>query len=263
MLGILSAPDLLLIRYGVPALLLSPILFKHGLIPTGISHQRLGIAVALGGATYGLCAMIGARYAPVAHMGALIPGTVPIFVTLLVWFLFGSKPTLKSTLGLAVLLVGALLVAFESGAQFSLGTLGGDAMFLGAALVWAGYTCALRGQNVSVWHLSALISAVSAFAALLLWLIASDTQIWTAKPATLFGVVMIQGVLAGVFGNVFFLLSVKHLGAVVASGTGALVPAFTALGGVVILRESLSARAMVGVALTVIGIWLVQIWAKR
>jgi drug/metabolite transporter (DMT)-like permease len=263
LINTLTPADVLLLRYSIPAMILSPLLWRQGFVPKGIARNNLLAAIAFGGLLYGLFAVTGANFAPVAHMGALIPGTIPLFVALLIWPFYKQRPNVKTAFGLSMLLVGVAAVASNGQLRFEGPSLLGDLLFLAAALAWAGYTVAMRGQTVSVWHLSAVISFWSAIGAAILWSVVPGSRIAIASPLEIGSVILIQGVLAGIFGNALFLICVKHLGPVVAAGSGAIVPVLTALGGYLLLHESLSAVAAYGIASIVLGIWIVQVWARR
>jgi drug/metabolite transporter (DMT)-like permease len=147
--------------------------------------------------------------------------------------------------------------------QASASTLFGDALFLVAALNWAIYTLANRGTAFSPLHLVALVAFWNAPFASLMWLLGPETKLFTAPGAYLAWQVLMQGLIAAIGGNLMFLVVLQRLGAVTASGTGAAVPAGVALGGVLLLGEPLNLAMGIGVALTVLGIWAVQVWAKR
>ncbi len=266
----LSPADLMLIRYGVPAIIMLPWLAKWGFWPVvdqlspKLTSERLIVLIAFSGLVYGLFSYNGAKYAPVAHMGALVPGTMPIFVALLAWQQFGEKPNRSTVLALSVLLVGVALVS--GGGQWgrlSSAVLFGDALFLIASLNWAIYMIALRGVPIAPIHMVALAAFWNAPFALALWLLTPETKLLSASFATLAWQIPVQGVIAAIGGNWVFLVVLQRLGAATAAGTGAAVPAAVAIGGVVFLAEPLNALVMLGVALTVLGIWAAHVWARR
>jgi drug/metabolite transporter (DMT)-like permease len=265
--GSLSPSDLMLIRYCVPALILLPWALKWGLLPRaewGLSKLRFAVLMGFGGLVYGVFSYTGARYAPVAHMGALVPGTIPIFMALLAWGWFKERPSVKAWAAFALLFAGVLLVS--TGGQWVSGSANawiGDILFLIAAFNWAIYTLAQRGVKLSAMHIVALVPLWNAPFALLIWWLSPDTRLLTAAPAVLAWQVPMQGVIAAIGGNFVFLVVLKRLGAMTAAGTGAAVPAGVALGGVLVLGEPLNAPMVLGVLLTVLGIWAVQVWARR
>lgn len=74
--------ELAVLRYGIPALVLLPLLLRTGLFPQGLPRGRLGLLVLGGGLPFGLLALAGAQWAPAAHMGVFMAGSVPLFTAL-------------------------------------------------------------------------------------------------------------------------------------------------------------------------------------
>ncbi len=260
----LAAMDLLALRYTTPALLLIPVLCKLGFWPRQVPTRRLLVLLAFGGLFYGFLAVNGARFAPAAHMGALIPGTIPLFVAALAWLVFGERVNWRGALGLGMLFTGVAMVA-TGGKWAAAGQSAwiGDTMFLLAALNWSVYTTAMRGVTLSPIHVSALVSFWNMPVALLLWWWLPGSAMATAPLATIAFQALVQGVIGGILGNVLFLIVVQRLGAQAAAGAGAAVPAVTAIGAWLALGEGLSAQAIAGIGITMVGIWVVQVLAKR
>jgi drug/metabolite transporter (DMT)-like permease len=196
-------------------------------------------------------------------MGALVPGTIPIFMALLAWVWLKERPTAKAALALGLLFAGVALVS-TGGRWQGVGLVWlGDVLFLCAAFNWAVYTLALRGTRVAPLHMVALVAFWNAPVVLVLWWLAPGSLLASAPLPALAWQLLMQGVIAAIGGNVMFLIVLKRLGAVTAAGTGAAVPAGVAVGGVLVLNEPLSAAMVVGVVLTVLGIWAVQVWARK
>ena len=195
----LAPLDLALLRYTVPALLLAPVWWRHGLLPgPDLSVVRFTLIVAGAGLPFGLLAMVGASYAPAAHMGALIPGLSPL-LTLLGASLLGlgamtrltttttvtTTTTLTSTraVGPGVTLCGVLLVVFPVLMVSTVNTQSlilGDGLFVAAAVMWTAYTLAFRGSRLQPLQAVSVISAYSALMVVPLWLMAcvkGDTRL--------------------------------------------------------------------------------------
>jgi drug/metabolite transporter (DMT)-like permease len=268
--GALRPVDLMLVRYVTPALLLAPLLLRWGFWPKAMPNARAAWAVASGGLLYGLCSFTGARYAPVAHMGALVPGTIPVFVAILAWLIHRQAPTARVVAALGALCAGVVLVSAGGQAAAAFGAsssvLFGDVLFLLAAAVWATYTLSVRGSTMQPLHWVALVAFWNAPVAALIWWLTPDTllrQAIAAQPGFVAWQVLIQGVFAAIGGNWMFLATMKRLGAVTASATGAAVPAGVAIGGVWLLGESVAPMQMLGIGLTGAGIWAASVWGAR
>lgn len=252
--GGLSAIDLALFRYGIPALVLLPLILRHGPWPTTASAWLAVPLLIGGGLPFGLIAMQGAQLAPVAHMGALLPGTMPLFTALLAWWLLGERFGLRQVAGFLLVSLGIALIASTSFGDFGAGTLAGDALFVLAALAWAMFTVAFRAANIAPWHAAALISVVSAVVAAPLWVASGTGRLLDAAASELVWLAAMQGVLAGLAGFWTFAVAIRHLGAVGAALSGSLVPILATLGGVVFLAEVPGLPVLVGIAATVAGI---------
>lgn len=257
--GTLAPPDLALLRYGVPALLLLPVLLRHGLWPVASPGWLMLPLLLGGGLPFGLLAMWGAQYAPVAHMGALVPGTMPLFTACLAAMLLGERPGRRRLAGFGIVGCGVGLIAGQSLTDIGAGTLPGDGLFLTAALIWAGFTVAYRAAGLSGWHATALVSAGSALLALPLWLASGTGRLLALPWAELAWHAATQGLVAGVAGFWSYAVAIRHLGAPRAALSGALVPALAALGGAVLLAEWPAPLVLAGVCATMGGL-VVAAW---
>src|SRR5215468_12601287 len=102
--------DVAAIRFGVAGVLLLPYLLNRGL-----ALDRLGgigvAAIAIGcGAPMVLLVNAGVLFAPAAHGGALFPGVMPLMVALLAAAMLKEAFTPPKTVGLALIVTGAILI---------------------------------------------------------------------------------------------------------------------------------------------------------
>ena len=259
--GEFTAIDLAVFRYAIPALVLLPLLLRHGLWPSTASPWLAVPLLVGGGLPFGLLAMLGAQLAPVAHMGALLAGTMPLFTALLAWKLLGEQLGRRQVAGFLVVSLGIALITGTSLAGFGLGTLAGDGVFILAALTWAIFTVAFRAADVPPAHAVALISVASTVIALPLWFATGTTRLLDAPAGALLWLAGTQGVLAGLAGFWTFAVAIRHLGAIGAALSGSMVPVLSALGGVVFLSEVPGPLVLAGVVATVFGIFAVT-WPR-
>lgn len=249
-----SSFDLALIRYCVPALLLSPILWREGFYPKGVSSPLL-IAILLGGGLpYGLLVMMGAQFAPISHIAVLIPGTMPLFVMGLAAVFLGETLTRQKALRAAFLLVGVGCVGWEAVVTMGTQTIWGDAMLVLAAFLWGIYSVAFRHSAIAPWHGAALICFWSAVLIVPIWVVKQEGGLAQTAPMHLLIQFVWQGVLAGAVGMWVYGYAMQQIGAANAASVGALVPGLAGLGGWIILGEVLSPLACVGIGMTVLGV---------
>ena len=253
----LTPIDLALLRYVIPTVVLLPVLFRQGFLPSGVPHWILVLILVGGGLPFGLLGMAGAQFAPASHMGALLPGSMPVFVALLSAFILGERFGKGRIIGLGVIVIGVICVvgAALSGSASGSNVLVGDALFILAGVFWAVYTVAYRKSGLDPWHGAALICFWSAILIAPLWAIIPNTTLTSAPLPDIALQVAAQGVLAGLLGLAAYGATIRHLGASIAAVSGAVVPALTALGGLVLLGEPLSMLTGLGVLLVAGGIW--------
>lgn len=254
--------DLALFRYGVPALLLAPVLRRGGRWP---SQAPKALALPLfvgGGLPFGLVAMAGAVFAPVAHMGALMPGTMPAFTAILAWLVLREPIGPVRAIGFAVVLAGVTTIASGSFGDRGAGVWIGDSLFVTAALLWAAFSVAARKASLDPWWLSAALAAASFVALLPLWFAFGGNPLdadWRDVTVQF----VWQGLFAGLLGTWTYALAIRHLGAARAALSGALVPALATLGGMAILGEVPDGRTLLGVGLTMAGTFIAARTASR
>lgn len=258
----LAPLDLALLRYAVPALALLPVLWRGGTWPSEAPKWLAAPLFVGGGLPFGLVAMAGAVFAPVAHMGALMPGTMPAFTALLAWLLLREPIGPARAFGFAVVLAGATTIASGSFGEWGAQVWIGDALFLGAAMLWAVFSIATRRAALDPWWLSAALAAASFVAVVPLWL-AFGGDLRAADWRDLSIQFVWQGLFAGLLGTWTYALAIRHLGAARAALSGALVPALSAAGGMAILGEVPDARTLSGVGLTMLGLFIAVRTASR
>jgi drug/metabolite transporter (DMT)-like permease len=255
--------DLALLRYGVPALVLSPLLFARGIWPV-VAHRGWFIAMIFsGGIVYGAFAMSGARYSPVAHMGILLSGTMPLFTALALYVATRIAVSHLRLFGYALIVVGALAFGFTSSRMSLADEWFGDLLFLCASFSWAIYTLALRKLSLSPWYATALVCFWSSLAAIA-WVIWNGGSMLLQVSLGDIGLQLgLQGIVAGLLGSYIYALSVRNLGANNAAIFGAFVPVLSAIGGYLLLAEHISLISAAAIVLVMIGILLARELAPR
>lgn len=254
--------DLALLRYAVPALLLAPVWWRLLVSQASLQPKRslrMGLVVIGAGLPFGLLVMTGARYAPVSHMAALLPGLMPLMVMAGASCMARQMPARRHLLAGAVVFTGVGLVsglwANAGGAQYWLG----DALFVSATVLWSIYSLAFRGLGITGLQSAALISVWSALAVVPLWLWSADTQLLKVSASALALQVVWQGVIAGTIGIATYGYAMRVLGPTRPAVVGALVPVMSSIGGVWLLGETMSTAAWCGVALVTAGITAITI----
>lgn len=256
--------DLALVRYGVPALLLLPLWWRGGLLPAGVPRPLLALLVVGAGLPFGLLAMTGSRHAPVAHMGVLMAAGSPLIAAALAWALWRERPDPHRLAGLALMALAVALLAGSSLAGWAPGHLRGDALFMLAATLWAGYTLGYRRSGLGAWQAAALVNVWSLLLLLPLLAWQGGSGLAQAPAAELGWQLLWQGLLAGVLGLWTFSRAIALLGAAQAAAFGALAPVVSALGGWAWLGDPLGAGDLLAIAAAAAGVLLASgAWPGR
>ncbi|WP_058614307.1 DMT family transporter [Microbacterium testaceum] len=258
----LTTGDAAILRFAVPALLLTPWIPRTLHAVRGAGAGALGL-VLLAGLPHFVLFAWGAELTSAGLTGLLVPGTVPLFVTLLL-FLRHRTPVSRRRLGaLAAIVVGVAASAMLRGGTADLG---GVAVLLAAGLVWALYTVGLASLRLDLVSVIVVISVTSAIVALALavtGVLPSHLLAGTLPAPQIATYALVQGVGTGLLSTACYVLAVKHLGSSLASSAGALSPVLTAVVAVPLLNEPLTAGLAIALALIVSGVAVFHLAPRR
>ncbi|MFM8609183.1 MAG: DMT family transporter [Burkholderiaceae bacterium] len=230
-----------------------------GLSP--LSFRLTALCGAFGGLGYAVLAYAGFFHAPAAHASVLMPGSLPLWTTLLAAVLLKDRITPTRAMGLACILAGDLLVggasllrAFDGGDVWK-----GDLLFMSAAFCWSTYSVLARRHGLGAVEATiaitffALITYVPGYA-LLTGLDLIHSRLALAPWSEIAFQALFQGVGSVAISGVTFTLMIRHYGPVRSTMITALVPGLSALGAVVFLGEPLGWNLLGGLALVTAGI---------
>lgn len=245
-----------LMRFGPAALLFSPVILRHGLLPGGATWRQAAVFAGFGGIGFVLCLAGGLAYAPVADSGVFTPAMLPIYVALLSFVLLRERFGRIQILGFGLILAGALAVGgWQAVAGAAPGAWRGHLLFSAASMSWAIYTIAFRRSGLAVLPAAAMLCVWSAFGFILLAFV-FGAHFGGASPATLALQTILQGVLSGFVATLTFFYAISRLGAARTASFAALTPILAALGGWLLLGEALTPVVAAGVAVTAAGVAL-------
>ncbi len=214
-----------------------------------------------GSLAYAALAYSGFTFAPAAHASVLMPGSLPLWTSLLAVPLLGLRITAVRALGLALIVAGDLLVggasllrAFDGGQVWK-----GDVLFMTASLCWAIYSVLTRRYALEPVRATvaitvfALMTYVPLYGLLLLTGVL-HSQLLSAPVGEVLFQMGFQGLGSVVISGITFNLMVQHYGPVRSTMITALVPGLSALAAVFFLGEPLHWNLMVGLTLVTAGI---------
>lgn len=250
----LSALDLSLLRYGIPALLLSPYWLRTGLWPKATPKWALVLMVLGSGAPFFQLVGFGMKATPASAAGVLLPGVMPLAAALIGILLLGERPDRMRKLGMLAILGGGLLLLVDNLSSGRLTWVSYTILPAGATL-WAVYTHAFRRSGLSAFEGGALICIWSTIINLAL-LPFLGTHLLNAPIAEIAVPFVTQGLLSGLLATVLYGTAVRSLGGTQAAAYTAVTPVAAAIGGALLLGEPLGTVAVVATLVTGAGVLL-------
>ncbi|MFT3690655.1 DMT family transporter [Paenirhodobacter sp.] len=256
--GYFTPSVLILIRFGFTALLLLPVLWRMRLVPRAVGWPaRIGLLFS--GAPYIFLVGAGLRHAPVADVGPLLPGTVPLWVAGLSALIFGERFAPARRLGLALIAAGVVLIV-ATGTGGAGNRLLGHALVLAGALSWAVYTISLRASGLSGIEATAYVAFWSLVLALPVMAPGLPDDLARAAQAPLplwIAQILIQGVLAGFVALLTFAMAVRIIGPSKTAAITGLSPVTAMLVGIPVTGEVPGPFQIIACIGIVVGVALV------
>jgi drug/metabolite transporter (DMT)-like permease len=197
----LQSTDLTVLRFGVAGVLTFPVLWLAWRRDAAQFRSRWrvwALIALLAGTPFGLLMFGALQFAPPSH-AAVFPFTaMSVMGMILGAWVLGEKLTPRKLTGIAVVLLGLVLLSGVEAASFTARAALGDAMFLAAGTLWAGFGIVLRKHRLdpllatAVVSLSALLTYVPAY-----FLFVGADRLLSVAPQVLWTEVLVQGVIAG------------------------------------------------------------------
>lgn len=219
------------------------------------------LAGLFGSLLYALLAYSGFFFAPAAHASVLMPGSLPLWTSLLALLILKDRISRTRAIGLVCIVAGDLLVggvsllkAFEGGDVWM-----GDLLFMSAAFCWSVYSVLVRREGLDAVRATIAITAFSCVTfvpvyGMGVWLDWIPSHLGTAPVAEMVFQALFQGVGSVVISGITFNVMIRHYGPVRSTMITALVPGLSALGAVALLGEPMHPNLMAGLALVTCGI---------
>ncbi len=245
----LTAADITLLRFGTAAVVTIPLLFYVDW--KAVSLWRV-VLVGLGcGFPYTMLSFYGLTSIPAANAGVLVNGLLPIISVVLGWFWLKEAPLKSRWLGLGIIVAANVCMLAVGLTKASLTV---DWLFLvAAALVLSFYMTAVRVWQVPLLTIMVAVPWVNSLLFLPIWFF-SESHFEQASMAEILIQLGYQGILVSVCGLWLISFCVKRLGPVTGSVIMGLVPAITAVLGVIVLSETLQLLEWVGVISCTVGL---------
>ena len=252
----LSIADVMLIRFSVPLVLLTPWVLSSW---HDIKNIRLPdiLFILFGGVPFLLLAAFGASTVPAAYMGTILTGTPVFFAALLSFIFYRQRISLRKFAALILILFGIATMIGGHAQAIPNSLLYGVGLLLMASLIWAGYTLGLKSTTLTPIAIAIVLSYSSFFLTLMMVLSGMmETNIGSVSFDEVLPFILVQGLGVGVVSTLAFSYAVKQLGSIRTLLLGSLSPGLTAILAALILKESLSVIMICGIVLSTIGVIL-------
>jgi drug/metabolite transporter (DMT)-like permease len=254
----LSPWDVAAIRFSVAGLLLLPYLLRQGLAFSSLGWTGIAAIILGCGAPMVLLVNVGLLFAPAAHAGALFPGVMPLLVAILAAAILKEPFTPTKTVGLALIVTGAIGIVWITGGAVGTRQNIGHALFLAAGFVWACYTVAMRRARLDGLHAAAIAGVGSLVLYLPAYALIAGTGVFKAPPFDIALQGIVQGVLTAIVALLLYGHMVRLCGATAGAAFVALTPAMTAVIGIPILGEWPSAIDWLAIIVISMGVYAVS-----
>lgn len=216
----------------------------------------LGLTAIAG---YNWLFLTGLTLAPASDGAIIVPGLAPVFTAVIAGAVLHERLGLRGFIGLAVAAFGLFLVVNPVGGTTDHRLLG-DLLFIAGAALWGVYSVIARVASRRFSAVSATLYG-TAFGTLVLIpaaiLEGGEASIATAPAGALLSIAYLT-VFGTVLAFVFLNMGVARIGAARASAFALLVPIIGVLSSVALLNETLGPLTLVGGAVVLIGLWLIE-----
>lgn len=252
--------EILFFRFVLGFLALS-IVYPHRLRIKEKKQEIYFIAAGICGVTlYFLLENIALTFTMASNVGIIIT-VAPFFTAIFTQFFVkgGEKLRLNFFIGFLSAMVGVCLISFNGSANFKLNPMG-DFLAVCAAVVWAAYSVLTRKISSFGYHVIPVTRHIFGYGlffmipALFLFDVSFDLSGF-ANPVYLFNILFL-GFGASAVCFVTWNYALEVLGAVKTTVFMYMTPVVTVVTSVIVLHEEITAMAVVGIAFTLVGLFI-------
>ena len=262
LLAVISPIEILFLRFTIAFVVLY-IVYPYRMKTREKKQELYFAAAGLCGVTlYYLLENIALTYTLASNVGVII-SIAPFFTAIFAHlFLDGEKLRAQFFIGFAVAVAGIFIISFNGSSNLQLNPLG-DILAVLAAVVWAAYS--VLTKKISCFHYNTIQSTRRIFFYGLVFMIPAlfitgfkpdINQI--IQPVNLFNILFL-GFGASALCFVTWNSAVKMLGAVKTSVYIYMVPVITVITSVIVLGETITGIAALGILLTLSGLFISEL----
>ncbi|MFJ8539468.1 DMT family transporter [Streptomyces sp. NPDC093591] len=254
----LTSIDVAFLRFATPVVILAPWLART---VRALRGERIGVLLMLGigGLPHFLLSALGGRLTSAALIGLLIPGTVPLFVAVILYLGWRERISRRRLIALAAITTGIAATALQTTSNT---TTAGIGILLTAGCAWAVYTIGLRRTGLGLIGVVLTICVPATIMAALLAASAavpSHLMTGTAAISDVLLFTCLQDIGTGLLSTLCYAYAVRALGSNLAATAGAISPVLTALLAIPLFDEPLTPGVSAALALIVTGVTVFNI----
>lgn len=254
----LTSIDVAFLRFATPVVILAPWLPRT---VRALRGERIGVLLMLGigGLPHFLLSALGGRLTSAALIGLLIPGTVPLFVAVILYLGWRERISRRRLIALAAITTGIATTAIQT---TSTATTAGIGILLTAGCAWGIYTIGLRRTRLGLTGVVLTICAPATITTALLAASAvapSHLMTGTADISDVLLFTCLQGIGTGLLSTLCYAHAVRALGSNLAATAGAISPVLTALIAVPLFDEPITPGVSAALTLIVTGVTIFNI----
>jgi drug/metabolite transporter (DMT)-like permease len=249
----LTIYDLAAMRYGLASLVALPLCLYYK--PwRGLRLEQIALLSFILGPVYILTVFSGFLFAPAAHGGIFMNGVLPLISILFGIFLFRVRPSFQQVLGAALILVSAVVLAWDASVTSLQNAWIGDLLFVSGALFFSTYVVLSERWQLGAMQIIFCGTLVNAVLYLPIWALWLPSGLADAP----LGPFLLQAFYQGFVPNLLGLLFIAHASRTIGNGNTsvilAAVPGGGALLGALILGENLGLISILALVILTVGL---------
>ena len=249
----LTVYDLAAMRYGLASVIALPLCLYYK--PwRGLRLVQIAVLSFILGPVYILAVFSAFLYAPAAHGGIFMNGVLPLISILFGFMLFRSSPSMRQGVGAVLILISAIVLAWDGSVASDADTWIGDALFIVGALFFATYVILSERWQLGAMQIIFCGTIVNAVIYLPIWAIWLPSGLAEAPMGPLLLQAVYQGFVPNLIGLLFIAHASRSIGTANTSAILAAVPGGGALLGFLILGEAFSLTSIMAIVLLTVGL---------
>ncbi|MEH6644775.1 DMT family transporter [Sulfitobacter sp.] len=249
----LTIYDLAAMRYGLASIIAVPLCMYYK--PwRGMKLKQIAVVSFILGPVYILSVFSGFLFAPAAHGGIFMNGILPLVGILIGLTLFRASPSPRQLFGAALILISAVVLAWDGTVTRSELAWVGDLLFVVGAVFFSFYVILSERWQLGAMQIIFCGTVVNAVLYLPVWALWLPSGLADAPT----GPLLLQAVYQGFVPNLIGLLFIAHASRTIGNGNTssilAAVPGGGGILGALILGENLSPISIAALVLLTVGL---------